>query len=96
MAKNNPMTDEQEALFTDVFHATTELVDSLKDEADENGGRLPCREFSLAFTKLEEAEMWLRRGFEEMEYEVPEPEDDEGEEEGDAPEEPEDKAEEEE
>lgn len=67
----NPMTEEQEALFVDAYQATAELVDALKDEADANGGRLPCREFSIVLTKLEEAELWLRRGFEEMEYEVP-------------------------
>lgn len=84
----NPMTEDQEDLFTNIFHDTVNLVEALKDEADANKGRLPCREFSIVLTKLEEAEMWLRRGFEEMEYEVPEPdegddEDDDGDDEGD-------------
>lgn len=68
---SNPMTKKQEVLFVDVYRTTAELVDAMKDEADAHGGRLPCREFSIVLTKLEEAELWLRRGFEEMEYEVP-------------------------
>lgn len=87
--KERPLNKAEEKLYSEAIDLVSELVDDLKAELAKKRA-LPCREFSLAYTKLEEAEMWLMRGFDALGYHDEEEGDEEEEEE-----EPEKEAEEE-
>jgi len=54
--------EDQLALYEDTAASVEELVDDLKE-----AGSSPGREFAIALTKLEEAEMWMRRGLDQVE-----------------------------
>lgn len=75
------LSEKEEALYGEVHGVISSLVDDLEDQ------KHPSREFALAYTKLEEAEMWMQRAFERLGYEPVEDdgddEEDEGEESGD-------------
>jgi hypothetical protein len=47
----------------DVMANVMSLIEQAQITMGEFGGRPPSREFALALTKLEEAEMWVERGF---------------------------------
>lgn len=51
-------TEDQEDAFAYALHKTRELTESLQEVG------VPTREFALGLTKLQEAEMWIDRGFE--------------------------------
>jgi hypothetical protein len=58
-----------------LYYQAIDMVDNFQELAERLKERLPGREFSLARTRIEEAEMWLLRGFETAGYdEVPMPE----------------------
>jgi hypothetical protein len=82
--KPEPKMDQEVAVELGwAYETTAQVVDAIKDLEEQLKGRLPGREFSIALTKLEEAEMWLARGFETAGFEeIPVPEEEE-EEEGD-------------
>lgn len=54
------MSEEQQSLYEDTLMTVRALVDDI------SASGTPIREFALAFTKLEEAEMWLARGFDQL------------------------------
>lgn len=72
------LSKEHEELFGEALSDTQDLVDTI-----EESGKPPTREFALALTKLEEAEMWLQRGFDKLGYDEEVDEDDEDEAESD-------------
>lgn len=51
------VSEEQLALYEDTLNLLRERVDEITSTG------VPIREFALALTKLEEAEMWIDRGF---------------------------------
>ena len=71
--KNEPkevtLTKEQEEIFGDALVTIRSIVDDIR------AAGTPIREFALGFTKLEEAEMWLDRGFDSLGMEVSDPDD---------------------
>lgn len=73
--RKEPLSEKQKDLLAE---AGTSIDDALG--AMEEAGQV-SREFSLVRTKLEEAEMWMERGFEALGYELDpgddEPDDDE-------------------
>lgn len=77
------LTEEEETLLGEVHGSISSLVDELEVF------KFPSREFSIVFTKLEEAEMWMQRGFERFGYEPidADAEEDEGEEDEETPDE---------
>jgi len=71
--KKEPLTEAQKTQLAECGEAIGDALDSI-----EAAGTV-SREFSLARTKLDEAEMWLARGFDELGYSIgpdEEPEDD--------------------
>jgi hypothetical protein len=72
------LTEDQELLWKDALHAMKSLGDALVDVGS------PIREFALGLTKLQEAEMWVERGFDMLDIDVYEDkDDDEGDEDDD-------------
>jgi len=67
------LTEEQKALFAEALGTIQSLVDDIQQIGT------PIREWALGFTKLEEAEMWIDRGFAMLGIE-PNLDDEEGEE----------------
>jgi len=57
-----PLTAEQKEMLVEAGNALDDALDAIAA-----AGTI-SRQFSLARTRLEEAEMWLERGFEEMGY----------------------------
>lgn len=86
-AKKRPLSEDQEKFFTELQFEVDSLVEELRSEMEKSKGRLPCREFSIVMTKLEEAQMWTERGWMSLGYEVPELPEDEDEDDADADEE---------
>lgn len=72
-------TEEQEDAYRDALKTCQDLTDILKEVG------APIRELALGITKLEEAEMWIERGFEELDLDPydGDDEDDEEDDEGD-------------
>jgi hypothetical protein len=65
-----PLTDAQKEALSEVGGAINDALVAMGDQPI-------SREFSIVRTKLEEAEMWLDRGFEELGYDLDVEEDDE-------------------
>lgn len=67
------LTEEQQVLFAEALGTIQQLVDDIGDVG------APIREWALGLTKLEEAEMWIDRGFAMLgiEPQIPGDEDDE-------------------
>lgn len=63
MAKEQ-LTPEQKAVLENLMDTIGEEIDVMRDLGPIS------REFSLVLTKLEEAEMWGHRAFEELGYEI--------------------------
>lgn len=57
-----PLTAEQKEMLVESGNALDDALDAI------TAAGTISRQFSLARTRLEEAEMWLERGFEEMGY----------------------------
>ena len=51
------LTEKQQQLFEDALGTLRGLVDDIVEEG------APIREWALGLTKIEEAEMWIERGF---------------------------------
>jgi ribosome assembly protein YihI (activator of Der GTPase) len=66
-----PLTAEQKGMLVETGNALDDAIDAI------TAAGTISRQFSLARTRLEEAEMWLERGFEEMGYALDDDEDDE-------------------
>jgi hypothetical protein len=66
-----PLTAEQKEMLIEAGNALDDALDAIAA-----AGTI-SRQFSLARTRLEEAEMWLERGFEEMGYALDDEDDDE-------------------
>lgn len=80
------LTEEQKALFAEALGTIQSLVDDIQQIGT------PIREWALGFTKLEEAEMWIDRGFAMLgiELNLDDEEGEEDEDDGDEPDEDED------
>ena len=53
-------TEEQDKLYGEALATLQDLVEDIQKSGP------PIREFAIAVTKMEEAEMWLQRGYENL------------------------------